>query len=93
METIDDSGSYDVRRLREGDRVTERIIERQPKWVGAVLTVLAGLTVAAVSAAWSATGRLSAVEAQVVYMREEIAELKRLVEPRYRGGPNEPNAR
>lgn len=85
LDVIDDSGSYDVRKLREEGRIVyvERS-QKKPDWlVVTATTILAG----AVFAAWTANARLATSEAQISFLREdvgnlrsEVAELKRIIE-------------
>lgn len=86
LDTVDDSGSYDVRDLREGRMVYVEGPKR-PDWLVLVAT---GILAGGIAAAWTANARLATVEAQGVYMRDEIgnlrsevAELKRIIESRY----------
>lgn len=82
----DDSGTYDVRGLRH-PRKEDRIVyvngKTERTWF---LTLVSSLIVLSIGAAWSANQRLAAVEAQLADVRAELAEVKRLIEPRYRGG-------
>lgn len=91
LETIDDSGNYDVRKLREeGMRVYVERPSKKPDWlVVTATTILAG----AVFAAWSANARLATLETTVADLKEEITELKQMVGPHYRGGADDPRAR
>lgn len=87
QDVIDDSGSYDVREMRERIYV-ER--PKKPDWlVVTATTILAG----AVFAAWTANARLAALETTVADLKEQITELKQIVGPHYRGGPDASNAR
>lgn len=90
LETMDDSGEFDVREMR-GERV-KVYVERpkKPDWLVVVATtILAG----AVFAAWTANARLAALETKVTDLTEQVARLERALEPRYRGVPDAPNAR
>ncbi len=70
LEIVDDSGSYDVRGMRERIDV-ER--PKKPDWLVVVATtILAG----AVFAAWTANARLAALETTVGDLKEQIAERK-----------------
>jgi len=91
LDVIDDSGNFDVRELRKGERLV--YVERpskKPDWLVVVATtILAG----AVFAAWTANARLAALETTVADLKEQITELKQLVGPRYRGAPDASNPR
>jgi hypothetical protein len=88
-EVIDDSGNYDVRDLRKEVVYVERP-SKKPDWlVVTATTILAG----AVFAAWTANARLAALETTVADLKEQIAELKQIVGPHYRGGSDASNPR
>lgn len=92
LETIDDSGTYDVRKLREEGRLVyvERSKDKGQSWLVALATViLAG----GIGAAWTANARLSSLETQVTDLKDTVARLERLLEYRYRGGADDPHAR
>lgn len=91
LDVIDDSGNYDVRKLREeGFRVYVERPQKKPDWlVVTATTILAG----AVFAAWTANARLAALETTVADLKEQITELKQIFGPHYRGGVNDSNAR
>jgi len=92
----DDSGSYDVREFRgdRGERIIERIIERPAKsrenWLMGLIAVLIA---SGVTAAWGVSNDVAGLKTDVRNLREQVDRLERLLEPRYRGGSNEPNAR
>lgn len=86
LETTDDE---DV--MPEGRIVyVERPKKTESGWL---MGVAASLVVLSIGAAWSANSRLAALEATVTDLRAELADVKRLVELRYRGGSNAPDAR
>ena len=88
LETMDDSGEFDVREMRGAKFYVER--PKKPDWLVVVATtILAG----AVFAAWTANARLAALETTVADLKGEITELKQLLGPRYRGVPDASNAR
>lgn len=97
METVDDdSGSYDVRELRgqRGDRIIERIIERPSKtrenWLMGLIAILIA---SGVTAAWGVSNDVAGLKTEVRDLRDQVGRLERLLEPRYRGVPDEPHAR
>lgn len=96
LDVIDDSGSYDVRELRgqRGDRIIERIIERPSKtrenWLMGLIAVLIA---SGVTAAWGVSNDVAGLKTEVRDLRDQVGRLERLLEPRYRGGPDEPHAR
>ncbi len=89
-DVIDDSGAYDVRSIREReDRIVYVERNKRPDWlVGIASLILAG----GIGAAWTANARLSSLEQSVSDLRGEVARLERLLEPRYRGAPDDSNA-
>lgn len=90
MIDAEESGNFDVRRLRsEGRWVYVERSKRNDWLAGLAATLLA----AGIIAAWTANARLSSLETQVTDLKDTVARLERLLENRYRGGPNEPNAR
>lgn len=91
LDVIDDSGNFDVRKLREeGVRLYVERPSKKPDWlVVTATTILAG----AVFAAWTANARLAALETTVADLKEQIAELKQIVGPHYRGGSDDPRTR
>jgi len=77
-----------VRSIRE-DRIVYVERNKRPDWlVGIATLILAG----GIAAAWTANARLSSLEQSVADLRGEVARLERLLEPRYRGAPDDPNA-
>lgn len=97
LETVDDdSGSYDVRELRgqRGDRIIERIIERPSKtrenWLMGLIAVLIA---SGITAAWGVSNDVAGLKTEVRDLRDQVGRLERLLEPRYRGVPDEPHAR
>ena len=96
LETVDDSGEYEVRQFREGrgDRIIERIIERPSKtrenWLMGLIAVLIA---SGVTAAWGVSNDVAGLKTEVRDLRDQVGRLERLLEPRYRGGPDEPHAR
>lgn len=92
LETVnDDSGAWDVRRLREEGKVI--YVERPSKKPDWLVALASTLLAAGILAAWTANARLSSLETQVTDLKDTVGRLERLLENRYRGGPNEPNAR
>ena len=59
------------------------------KWIAGGIMAL---TVSGVISIVVMYGELQGVKAELAAVRLELNDLKRLVEPRYRGGPDEPNA-
>lgn len=92
LETIDDSGNYDVRKLREEGRLVyvERSRDRSPNWLVALASTLLA---AGILAAWTANARLSSLETQVTDLKDTVSRLERLLENRYRGGADDAHAR
>lgn len=89
LETVDDSGEFDVRGMRDGRTIYVERPKRNDWLVGLATLILAG----GIAAAWTANARLSSLEQSVSDLKDQVARLERLLEPRYRGGPDEPNAR
>lgn len=101
-EVIDDSGSYDVREFRgeRGERIIERIIERQSKSRDSLyVTIIAGLVIAGVGAAWGftngTTSEIAGLKVEVANLKEQVTRLVNRMDGRsgiLRGGPDEPHA-
>ncbi len=76
---------------------TELGVETYNEFPKAVVKWIAGgimaLTVSGVISIIVMYGELQGVRAELAALRGELNDLKRLVEPRYRGGADEPNAR
>ena len=60
---------------------------RFEKWI---LTVLAGLLVTAAGAGVALYAKVSALEERTVNIQSQVNEVKRIVEPRYRGSASPP---
>lgn len=74
--------------LPPGDRnvfYIERPINGDRGLVKWMLGLASAMIISAILGAFSVTGQMAALSADVRNLKEQVAELKRLIEPRYRG--------
>lgn len=84
----DDEATQGSQGMKPG-RVVYVERSKSPSWlVGVATTILAG----GIAAAWTANARLSGLEQQVADLKEQVAHLERMLEPRYPGADYVPHA-